>query len=585
MKSRLSPIWRGSVACAVVVTCALLMPALAVAETATGAAVPAEVAPTVVQSPDGLTAETTTTAGDDVTVVPAEAAATVVQSPDVSTAEITAATDDDATTDESQTVLSAVAPSAAVLSAVAPTEPVTTTVQNPDGSTTETTTTTGDDGTITEVAKTITDTDNGDGTITRTTVTTTTVSTPTVTTSTGLSRASNVDDETFTYPTTDSPESAGDFAVIARDYHNDNDMEGTVAAETLHVGNPTIGNASNEDYGSNILYLESIDNISELTSIRAGAILIVGDHINISYDYNNGNGVTLTDTTTGQSVSYNDRSQFKSISNVSDATYQIDFDKLWSDFEAYAAAKSAVPNTEGLTITYTDMDDPNLATVHVHCVEGENVINVAPVPTGKVDVTGPADGNYSLVVNILADDSVPSYTYTQSFTVDGVSGGYSSVAGRVLFNYGTYSGNLILTGESTTGALFAPNATVTIDSASHNGSIVAKTVYNENCEIHQAGFKEFKNVTTVEYEKATSETTTTEVIGSPNAPSTEDEDGGGTSDNGNVSDTSLAVLHSSALPSTGDKLMASSPSDVFGLVGAALVLIGLGVLRRRGANG
>ena len=485
-----------------------------------------------------------------------------------------------------------IAPDASVLSAAAAT-----TVQNPDGSTTETTTTTGDDGTITEVVKTVTDADNGDGTITRTTDTTTTVSAPTVTTSTGISRTSSGEDTTFTYPTVDSPESAGDFAVIARDYHNDNDMEGTVAAETLHVGNPTIGNASNEDYGSNILYLESIDNISELTSIRAGAILIVGDHIQISYDYNNGNGVTFTDTTTGQSVSYNDLSHFKSVSNVSDSTYQIDFDKLWSDFEAYAAAKSAEPNTEGMTITYTDMDDPNLATIHVQCVEGENVINVDPVPTGKVEVTGPEDGNYSLVINIMADDSVPSYTYEQMFTVDGVLGGYSAMAGRVLFNYGTYSGNIILTGESTTGAVFAPNATVTIDSASHNGSIVAKTVYNENCEIHQAGFVEYKNVTTVTYETATSKTTTVEIIGSPTpttptttttTPTTTTTTSNpvkkgvqGVSDDGHVSDTSLAVLHGSAVPSTGDNLMASPLVGLFGFAGAALVLAGLGFFRRQ----
>jgi len=323
MKNRWGPIRQSIVTCIVVLTCVLFVPAPAVAETATDASVSSEA----------------------VTAAPAVAET---------------------------------APDASTLSAEAAT-----TVQNPDGSTTETTTTTGDDGTITEVVKTVTDADNGDGTVTRTTDTTTTVSTPTVTTSTGISRTSSVEDTTFTYPTVDSPESAGDFAVIARDYHNDNDMEGTVAAETLHVGNPTIGNASNEDYGSNILYLESIDNISELTSIRAGAILIVGDHIQISYDYNNGNGVTFTDTTTGQSVSYNDLSHFKSVSNVSDSTYQIDFDKLWSDFEAYAAAKDAEPNTEGMTITYTDLDDPNLATMHVQCVEGENVLNADPVPVGK----------------------------------------------------------------------------------------------------------------------------------------------------------------------------------------------------------
>ena len=211
MKNRWGPIRQSIVTCIVVLTCVLFVPAPAVAETATDASVSSEA----------------------VTAAPAVAET---------------------------------APDASTLSAEAAT-----TVQNPDGSTTETTTTTGDDGTITEVVKTVTDADNGDGTITRTTDTTTTVSAPTVTTSTGISRTSSVEDTTFTYPTVDSPESAGDFAVIARDYHNDNDMEGTVAAETLHVGNPTIGNASNEDYGSNILYLESIDNISELTSIRAGA--------------------------------------------------------------------------------------------------------------------------------------------------------------------------------------------------------------------------------------------------------------------------------------------------------------------------
>jgi len=458
----------------------------------------------------------------------------------------------------------------------------TTTVQNPDGSTTETTTTTGDDGVVTKVVKVITDVGNGDGTTTRTTVTTTTVSTPTVTTSTGLARTSSVDDTTFTYPTTDSLESCGDFAVVAADYHNDNDMEGTIAAQTLHVGNPTIGNASNEDYGSNLLYLESIDGIAGLTSIRAGVNLIVGDNIEITYGYNNGNGVTFTDTTTGQSVSYNDRSQFASISNVSDSSYQIDFTRLGSDFGAYAAAKDAEADTEGMTVTYTDKDDPNLSTVHVHCVEGENIVNAYPTPLGKAEVTGPADGNYSLVVNMHPDDSVPSYTYVPQVSIDGVSGGYSAVAGRVLFNYGTYSGKIVLTGESTTGVIFAPNATVEVRSASHNGSIIAREVINENCEIHQAGFKEYKNTSIIEYETTTSETTTSEIIGSSNNSSSDGESGAGVSDNGStVSDSGSGTA---IVPSTGDDSRALL-FEVFGIAGMALVCIGSTLLRRREPTG
>ena len=55
----------------------------------------------------------------------------------------------------------------------------------------------------------------------------------------------------------------------------------------------------------------------------------------------------------------------------------------------------------------------------------------------------------------------------------------------------------------------------------------------------------------------------------------------GVSDDGHVSDTSLAVLHSSAVPSTGDNLMTSPLVGLFGFAGAALVLAGLGFFRRQ----
>ena len=98
--------------------------------------------------------------------------------------------------------------------------------------------------------------------------------------------------------------------------------------------------------------------------------------------------------------------------------------------------------------------------------------------------------DYSVILNITGAKGTALSLDNPFVDIDGrvIDPGYEIYAGRILLNFGTYSGEVRLA-KTHAGAVLAPCASVTAGST-HNGSVIADSVYVDG-EIHKNKFQWF----------------------------------------------------------------------------------------------
>ena len=296
---------------------------------------------------------------------------------------------------------------------------------------------------------------------------------------------------TFTAPTASSLGSAASFGVFANTYKQDVDMEGTIAAKDYYGNSQTSGvsGAVAGNIGStNIMYFENLHDSFQPRTENASDI-IIGDDITVSDVSQNKDLslIKLAEETTGFSQQYNGLKDIgKSLTNVKDSTYKIDFAEAFSGLRTYSAAQYSKADT-GVTVTKNTSCDKNNWSIDIKCDAGADVVNLTEeeVENCTLNITGTE--NASLIINVTGTSSSGSYTFTKHVTVDGTSGGFGSSAGKVMFNFGSAFAGTAAFQESSTGAILAPSGSVKII-ATHNGSVYADSVENVNGEIHENPF-------------------------------------------------------------------------------------------------
>lgn len=295
---------------------------------------------------------------------------------------------------------------------------------------------------------------------------------------------SHYDGSTFVCPTASSLGSVNDFAVFAKEYVNTADMEGNIATKKLYAGT----NGGNTDHiigkENNLSYVEEYTNFNNIGTIffRGADPLIVGD----SYKINKtADRYTLTkDNVTKDAGTVNTVSD---VVNISNSSYQIDFDAAFQGLEEYASA--LYNKTPSTGIQYGKIDDKvNKITFPK---ENQNyIINVKLSEMNKwydhVKLEGLGETG-SVVFNIEYDVA-ETLNMPQHFDLDGVLTGYEKNAGRILLNFGTQKGGIVI-GHADSGVVLAPKAEVSINGTTHNGSVFAEKVTNTGAEIHKNPWK------------------------------------------------------------------------------------------------
>ena len=293
---------------------------------------------------------------------------------------------------------------------------------------------------------------------------------------------------TFTAPTASSLGSAASFGVFANTYKQNNDMEGTLAAKNYYGAGHTCGvsGAVAGNIGSsNIMYFENIYN-SLKTRTENASDIIIGDGITASDVSQNKDLslIELAEKTTGFSQQYNGLKEIgKSLTNVKDSTYIIDFAEAFSGLKTYSAAQYSKADT-GVTVTKSTSGN---SVITIKCDAGADIVNLTAeeLQNSELNITG--TGSASLIINVTGTNDSGSYTFTKHVTVDGTIGGFGSSAGKVMFNFGSSFAGTAAFQESSTGAILAPSGSVKII-ATHNGSVYADSVENVNGEIHENPF-------------------------------------------------------------------------------------------------
>jgi len=314
---------------------------------------------------------------------------------------------------------------------------------------------------------------------------------PTCTTT--IAAAGVTDLGTFVNPTANNLNSVLDYGVFANVYTQKNDMESNFAAANLIPSGDSLGNSGNtdwsEDSANNFNYIGSISKDFSKLKFRdasgdSAPILLLGDSIDITRNFNNGTGYELVNSD-GAKADYNSLSQLgaKAVYNISSTTYVIDFAKAFAGMKEYSAAKYAAANTSGTKIGMTTSE------IDITCVEGENIVSLSAsdLASSNLHVSG-LNGitNYSLILNVTG--ATGDVNFSNTVEINGKRDAYGYESGTLLYNFGAdYTGTATFSGQATLGSVVAPSGSVVVTS-SHNGSIFANSVENNGCEIHQSRF-------------------------------------------------------------------------------------------------
>lgn len=307
----------------------------------------------------------------------------------------------------------------------------------------------------------------------------------------------------FVYPNSDALNGVLDYGIFATNkYTVNNDVEANFAANTVDfasVHNVGISNDTSWMYTNgytdvNLYYFNDADNIdnyvggqSALDSKYYPTMLL-------------GTGTTYTKQGSNITLTSNGKSVTKSITDmrISDikyakqTKYTIDFSqaaKGLADFSTKQYGKTDDGATKAV-----DTNDSNR--INITCKAGDDIINIKYDDFIKSNARYYIAGengttNYSLILNIT-DLPATDITLDTPVYIDGKSydeAPKSSESSRLLYNFGTSYVLKVNLVKTQLGNVLAPNASVVIESASHNGSVFAKNVTHNNCEIHQSYFR------------------------------------------------------------------------------------------------
>lgn len=297
---------------------------------------------------------------------------------------------------------------------------------------------------------------------------------------------SHYNGRTFVCPSAASLGSVNDFAVFAKEYENYADMEGNIATKKLHAG--TNGGNTQAIIGTdnNLSYVEEFTNFGNINTIffRGADPLIVGD----AYSINKSSSTSCYDLTRdGITKSVGTINSVSDTVNIKNSSYQIDFDKAFSGLEAYAS--SLYGKTVSTGITY-EKNDNKVSAIKFPKENQNYIINVKLSEMNKwydhVKLEGLGDTG-SVVFNVEYDKA-ETLDQPQHFDLNGVLTGYEKNAGRILLNFGTQQGGIVI-GHCDSAVVLAPDADVSISGTTHNGSVFAQKVTNTGAEIHKNPWK------------------------------------------------------------------------------------------------
>ena len=323
-----------------------------------------------------------------------------------------------------------------------------------------------------------------------------------------------------------SPESglgtAGEFAAFANYFCAFVDYEGNIAARQARLGaNGQFGvtdSCKDKEYTGTYIGQLLGEDWSRIVKRETGSLVLGTDDAGKPFYVTRDNG--------GEWMLWNRNMQPKKIAANNDLTdvftvsdlnrnaggKTIRFDEAFQRLDALADALGSaqilglVPNGDG-SYAVSGAENTNLYVgsvseidvdgnqINVVCKAGRN--NIVAIPAAlfgsdhwHIRFAG-EDGaaNYSVIVNVtgLAGDS---FSFQNPFIyMDGVrmDGGYDSREGRMLFNLGSYSGEVVF-GKTDAGVILAPCASVVLD-VTHNGSVIADQVIVRSGEIHKNRFE------------------------------------------------------------------------------------------------
>lgn len=307
----------------------------------------------------------------------------------------------------------------------------------------------------------------------------------------------------FTYSTDDLLGDIKNFAVFAKEYTVNSDMEGNIAVGTLHFNGGNVGvdqsklqgefgdgyksdgnNFTSTSYKDNdtVSYIGTIASSGEVRFHTTGAALVVGSQNAVSSD---GQNYFLTDEN-GHTVKLTDGNSKISDVYVATKETEIDFDKAFEQLEKYATKLAGTSANAQINQTGGDSNNPQYTISGTETETGVYVVSVDIScfnnNSGFINVTLPE--NSQLVINVTGLVDGESYSLNRQLQMNGQTiGQWDSAASNIMFNFGTYAGTLDF-GETSKGVILAPKATVQINTT-HDGSVIAEKVSNTNGEIHK----------------------------------------------------------------------------------------------------
>lgn len=319
---------------------------------------------------------------------------------------------------------------------------------------------------------------------------------------------------------------AGDFSVFANDLDVSVDYEGNVAARRARLGgNGQFGVTSScEDRAYTGTYIEQLigDDWSRIVKQETGSLVLgtndAGEQLYVTRDQG-GEWMLWGDNMQPKKIAAKDT--LTHVFSVSELTARagskvIRFDEAFQSLSGLADALGSAQTLElGVladgSYTVFDGEDRNLYAgsvseiraekgsgkdqITILCKAGRN--NVVAIPAAVLDndrsyisfVGEDGATDYSVIINVTGLEGYENFSFQNPFIfVDGtqINGGYSREAGRLLFNLGTYRGEVGV-GKTYAGIILAPCASVVI-LETHNGSVIADSVSIRNGEIHKNTF-------------------------------------------------------------------------------------------------
>ncbi|SFO40165.1 choice-of-anchor A domain-containing protein, partial [Eubacterium pyruvativorans] len=290
---------------------------------------------------------------------------------------------------------------------------------------------------------------------------------------------------TFDNPTATSLGSVASYGVFAETYKQTVDQEAMVAVKSLdakaNIGRT--GNVVSFNRAESYNYVESFTQ-PFVTHNYESQDWIFGDQVTYN---NDNNGLHIKDINTNAEQRWNGMSEFGgSIRNVKETSYRIDFDKAFDGLRSYAGKMYSLANT----VSVEKSGDYRT----ISCPDGFQVINMSVQELNEMNghlIIKEAEGGkgaYSLLINVTGLDNQTSIDMKNDVSVDGQKNGYAAAIGKVMFNFGNYSGTVNYNGNNEAGVILAPDATLKFSTGHHAGSVYARNV-ESSVEIHQIMFQ------------------------------------------------------------------------------------------------